>query len=398
MDHLLNGLGNGELPSLALVGGSGYNAQTRVLPELERFADRLRVVCYDLRPPARTFHGIPFVLLRDAAELGPRLTEQRPDTVLIETTDADHVRHILLALGCGARRVLCEKCLAAHPDEAARLLPAVTAARPGQEVFVIDHYALLNLWLTLLANGPRWLGRVTRLEVTLFEAQGVPPHQEKSHADGVANFFHHVVALGGSVFDLADLEPAEAAWARHPEAGVPDTFRAARFRSRRTGAVVLEGAVGKYVAAPRKQIVVEGTHGRACLDRDRAELRVVRAGVPGVSVLRAEADTGYGELAQALATGAPLPALLSVEQAAQALRLVDQAHGMARELPVYPDGRGADFVCDWALHRSPPAEGWRNSPALIPQSLSAPDSEFHRHAPPRKARPGLGGRPHGTTP
>jgi hypothetical protein len=103
------------------------------------------------------------------------------------------------------------------------------------------------------------------------------------------------------------------------------------------------------VRSPRKQISVQGTHGWAWIDRDRGELRVVRAGAPGIDVLRSHVYSGYGELAQAIATGAPLPTLLSVEQAVQALRLVEQAHSIARELPVYPDGRGGEFVCDWEL-------------------------------------------------
>src|SRR5262249_49432429 len=143
--------------------------------------------------------------------------------------------------------------------------------------------------------------------------------------------------------------PVEAAWARHPEARVPDTYRSARFASARSGAIVLEGAVGKYLGRPVKQITVHGTRGSARIDRVRNELQL--SGVDGrtFALPGPSADTGYEGLARALALGMPLPPLLTAGQALQALRLVEQAHARAVPATVYVDeGRAAGpFICDW---------------------------------------------------
>src|SRR5262245_1462355 len=136
------------------------------------------------------------------------------------------------------------------------------------------------------------------VQVELLESQGVPPHQVASHANGMVNFFHHGVALALCWFDANDLVPVEARQACHVEAAVPDTYRWARYLSRRTGKVVAEIAVGKYLTRSRKRITVRGTRGEAILDHDRGELRVVcRDGLtftrPGVG-----GDTGYDVLAR----------------------------------------------------------------------------------------------------
>jgi predicted dehydrogenase len=335
--------------TVGLLGCWGYNSRNRVLPALGRQDGWLWLDGYDLRPPDRPFERLHFNPVAGNADLARQLAERPPDVLLIETPDDTHAELIDLALDAGIRRILCEKCLAASTAEADRLLARVRAARPRQDVRIIDHYPLLNAFQTLLANRERWLGTVTRLDVTLLEEQGVPVHQERSHAAGMANFIHHALALAAFAFDLADLVPVTAAWARHASARVPDTYRAAHYASRRTGEVVLTGAVGKYVRRPCKQVVVEGTHGRAVLDRDRAELRLDRAGVAGADTFRWETDSGYDELARALATGAPLPGLLTVEQAAQALRLVEAAHALARELAAYPEGPEDGVVCDWQM-------------------------------------------------
>src|SRR5262249_44677389 len=161
----------------------------------------------------------------------------------------------------------------------------------------IDHYLLLAPVRALHARAGEWLGEVQRVQVALLETQGVPAHQERSHAQGMANFYHHVVALAGLWLDLDDLAPAEGAWARHAEAGVTDTYRGAAFVSASGGQVVLEGAVGKYLPRARKVIDVHGSRGRARIDRERNGLQVTFAEgrsfwLPGV-----EGDTGYGELA-----------------------------------------------------------------------------------------------------
>jgi predicted dehydrogenase len=358
-------IANGQ--TLAVIGFSGFNAQKRVIPELARLNGRFNLVGFDLNPPAEG-NGIPCVLVRDTNDLLRRLKEQRPDVVIIETPCDLHPTHIRLALESGAPLVICEKCVGIGVSRVAdELMPAVRAARPQQEVFIVDHYLWLDLVMTLHANAARWLGDVKRMEVTLFEGQGVPPHQERSHADGMTNFFHHVIALASLFLDLTDLAPVQAAWAKHPDAKVPDTYRAARFKSQRTGEVVLTGAVGKYMAAPRKLIRVEGARGVAVLDREENNLMVVGEG--GLSVDgRRDPDSGYGELVNALANGeilrpdfrddrcaqsdraaarqdrgnAPLP-LLTVEQALRVLRLVERAHAIAAELPLYPDGQDVVF-------------------------------------------------------
>jgi hypothetical protein len=198
-------------------------------------------------------------------------------------------------------------------------------------------------------NSAAWLGRVQRVGVTLLESQGVPPHQERSHANGMTNFFHHVGALAGLWLDLAELTPIEGTWNRHPDAGVPDTYRQARFASKRTGAVVLEGAVGKYQRRPVKQIEVQGTRGSVRIDRDRHTLQVTCADGCSFTLPGTAGETGYGELARALATGTPLPPLLTPAHALQILRLIEQAHAQA--IRVFGTDNGEEtngsFVCDW---------------------------------------------------
>jgi predicted dehydrogenase len=339
-----------------LIGARGYNAVQRVLPELAPYAEAIDLVGYDLADGPAEVHGCHIVQVRDNADLASRVHERCPDVVWIETPDDTHAEHIRLALEAGARQVLCEKCIALDAAGGAEVLQLCRQAEPGQHVGFIDHYLLLSLVRTLYANTGAWLGRVRQVQVTLLESQGVPPHQERSHANGMTNFFHHVVALTGLWFDLNELVPVEAAWARHPEARVPDTFRAARFGSIRTGGVVLEGVVGKYMGQATKQIYVYGTQGQARIDRDHNRLDVRCADDRSFSLPGANGDTGYGELARALATGTPLPALLTPTHALQVLLLVEQAQARARSLAVHADGdrQGESFVCDWELTRLGP--------------------------------------------
>ncbi len=360
IDHPLIAAG----PTLAVVGLSGFNAQKRLLPELEQLDGRFRLLGFDLKPPADS-NGIPCRVAQDNDDLARQLKAARPDVVMIETPCDCHPAHIRIALEAGAALVLCEKNVGVGVSRVAdELMPAVRAAHPRQRAFIIDHYLGLDLVGTLHANAPRWLGDVTRMEVTLFEAQDVPAHQRRSHAQGMANFLHHAVALASLFFDLSDLVPVRAAWAKHPDANVPDTYRAAQFQSRRTGEVVLTGAVGKSMSCPRKLIRVEGTRGVAVLDREENELLVASEG--GLSVdARCNHDSGYGALVSALAqighaerSEASCPeilpphfaqgqhdngVLLTIEQALRVLRLVEWAHAIATKLPFYPDGQEVVF-------------------------------------------------------
>jgi predicted dehydrogenase len=323
----------------------------RVLPALAAYAGAFDLAGYDLAAGPEKVHGFPVVQVRDDADLASRLHERHSDLVLIETPDDVHRRHIQVALESGARLVLSEKTIGFDAAEGAEVFRLCRQAEPAQQVAIIDHYPLLRLVRTLHANTSPWLGEVRQMRVILLESQGVPPHQERSHANGMTNFFHHVVALAGLWLDPCDLFPTEAGWACHPEARVPDTYRQARFACTRTGAVVLEGAAGKYVRRPVKQVHWYGTRGHAWLDRDRNVLHVTGAGGHSFSLPGTNGDTGYGELARALATGTPLPPLLAPAQALQVLRLVEQAHAQARLLPVYGDGDrpGDVFVCEWQL-------------------------------------------------
>jgi predicted dehydrogenase len=257
--------------------------------------------------------------------------------VWIETPDDTHRDLVRLGLEAGAPLVLCEKSIAFDSTEGVEVLRHCNEAQPAQQVAFIDHYLLFELVRRLHAHAAAWLGKVRQVQVTLLESQGVPPHQVRAHRNGMTNFYHHVVALAGLWFDLKDLVPSEAGWAQHPEARVPDTYREARFTNARNGAHVLEGAVGKYLRQPAKQIHVLGTRGRARIDRDRNELHVTGADGRSFVVPGSKGDTGYGELAKALATGAPLPPLLTPAQALQVLRLVEQAQARARRLPLYEE-------------------------------------------------------------
>lgn len=331
---------------MAVIGWSGFNAQRRVVPELARFNGQIRIFGFDLRPPTQAFNDVTFIHVHNNDELAQQLRRLSPDVVLIETPCDCHPEHIRIALEAGARLIISEKCLGCRTSQVEDvLLPALSSARPEQKVFIVDHYLLLELVLSLVANAERWLGEVRRMEVTLFEEQGIPPHQERSHFDGMTNFFHHVVALASLFFDLNDLVPVQASWAKHPDAKVTDTYRAAKFINKHTGEVVLEGAVGKYIKCPIKIIRIEGTKGVALLDRDNNSLIVVSDGLS--MDMRCEPDNGYGILVSALANGAPLPpTLLTVEQALQCLRLVEDAHAIAKQLPFYPDGQDIVFADD----------------------------------------------------
>lgn len=320
----------------ALVG-LGWNVRHRLIKHVPQYRGRLNVIGYDVRPPSWETHGMQHSVVRDPDDLTAQIRLQQAQIVLVETTDDQHLPIIRAALNAQARLVLCEKCVAPTVDEAVDFLPLVRAARPRQQVYIIDHYLLFNQVLALYRLTPLWLGRVTRLEVKLYESAGVPPEQVHSHSAGMAGFIHHAVALAGLWFDLEQLEPVWAVHVRHPSAAVPDTYRAARFRDRNSGQIVLEAAVGKYLNQPRKIIRIEGTKGWAQVDRDQNRLIVRGVNGLNVTIRDNQYDSGYGELFDCLAMGRPLPpTLLTYERAMRVLRLVEEASAISELLPSYP--------------------------------------------------------------
>src|SRR5262249_27734624 len=131
---------------------------------------------------------------------------------------------------------------------------------------------------------------------------------------------------------------------------VPDTYRWARFRSRRTGRIAADIAVGKYSSEPRKRIYVRGTQGEAILDRDRGELRV--EGQDGLVLTRPSfpGDTGYDVLARALLAGEVPAEVLNPLRAVDALRLIERAHLLALSASLHGEApRENAFVSDWQL-------------------------------------------------
>lgn len=340
-----------------VIGALGHNSDKRVLPALRLFANALDVVGYDLADGPSAAHGFPVVRVWDPTDLLAQLRKRRADIVWIETPDDAHLAHIRLALKAGARLVLCEKCIALDAAQGAEVLDLCRQAEPHQQVRFIDHYLLLPHVLTLLANTAAWLGRPQHLRVTLLESHGVSPQQERSHRNGMTDFVHHVVALAGLWFDVGELTPTEAAWARHHDARVPDTYRAARFASTRTGAAILEGAVGKYMNPPVREIRLLGTHGQARIDRSTGELHVVRNNGRAFVLPGADADSGYASLAGALADGTPLPPLLTPAGALQVLAAVEAAQAMARLIPAYGnrDRARQPFTCAEEMTVNQPA-------------------------------------------
>lgn len=99
----------GTAVNLAVIGSESFNFKHRVEPELLKHRDRIRAIGYDIKAPAAgAAAGIRRVHLGDKTELAPRLREQRPTHVLIESTDADHLEHIQIGLESGAKCMLCQ--------------------------------------------------------------------------------------------------------------------------------------------------------------------------------------------------------------------------------------------------------------------------------------------------
>ncbi|MCS7253578.1 MAG: hypothetical protein RMK18_06750 [Armatimonadota bacterium] len=335
-----------QMPVVAVIGWSSFNAQKHVVPELVQFSKQVNVIGFDIHPPAQNFNGVTFIPVSDSSCLAQKLKRLQPDVVLIETPCDSHPKHICIALEAGAKLIVSEKCVGWRVSQVESvLLPTLCSATPEQQIFIIDNYLTLELVLALHANAQYWLGKVKQLEVILFEEQGISQHQERFHFDGMTNFFHHVVALASLFFDLNDLVPVQAAWARHPYACVPDTYRAALFVSKSTGDIIVKGAVGKYVKYPLKIIRVEGERGVAVLDIDTNRLIAVNDGI--FVEMCCDRDSGYGRLINSIANGVPLPlTLLSVESAMQVLRLLEEAHKKAVNLPFYPDGCDVVFASE----------------------------------------------------
>lgn len=249
--------------------------------------------------------------------------------------------------------MLCEKCIALRARDAVGF-PALKNDLPdGVAVWIIDHYLLLWLVMKLFAHTKEWLGQVRRVQVTLFETKGVPPSQLRSHCNGMTGFFYHVVGLGGLWLNLNELVPLDAAWSKHPDEEVPDTYRWGRFGVAKTGAI-LEGAAGKRMPKPERRIYVEGDKGHAVIDRDLNELRVNTAG-RAFSIFGPANDTGYASLIGVLANGLPLPPLHNPTQAVLALHLVEASRAIAREVSVYAETKQATaaFVSDSQLVPEP---------------------------------------------
>ena len=322
--------------SIALLGCDGFNVNNRLVEELQRLAPH-EVYGYDLVDTPKRQDCFQFVHVEDDEDLAQRLRKQRPTDVLIETPDDVHAKHIAMALDLGAR-VFCEKPVATTGLELANLRKLFTTADLERRLFIIDHYKNLDLVQVLKANGRRWLGEIKRIKIVLLESQGIGPDQIRSHAQGMANFLHHVLAFASMFLDLRSFEPTTSMTANHPDSPVPDTYRAAVFQRNGSTPAVIQGAVGKYIEHPRKAIFVEGTRGWANLDRERNELRVECNDGWSIS-LSAKPDSGYRGLARALTMDESQMSLVSFPVAVEALRLLEAAQQRADWLTSYPSGR-----------------------------------------------------------
>ena len=322
---------------VGIVGVSGSNSQQRVVPEMLRFPDELYIIGYDKKAPPEEHPDVQFERVSGNAELAEKIRRDRLDFAIIETPCSNHPSHVKLAIRSGVPAVICEKMLAERLEDAEQFVPELEQLR-GQTVRFIDHYLLLDSIKTLARNSDDWLGEIRSMQVVLFEKKGVSRHEVRSHRAGMGNFAHHGLAVASLLgVRLDELTATEASAARHADADVPDTYRSARYTNGRGNQPVLEVAVGKYMAHPRKELVIEGERGTAFVDRDQGFVWVSTD--DGDLVIEHEKDTGYRSLARALADGA-LPAnLLSGRACLQIIRLLDAAHQGAEWLDFYPDGQ-----------------------------------------------------------
>ncbi len=348
---------SGAKKTVALIGVAGFNVQRAVLSEFDAVADRVSVVGFDLHDPPRRPAGGSFVRVRDNHELADRLATLKPDAAVIETPCSEHPPQLELAVAAGIPLVVTDKMLA-EDVPAAEAAAARLDRRPG--VFLYDHYLHFQALMLVLAAG--WLGRIRGIRAELFETGAIGREQERSHRTGVANFLHHAAALP-VVCGMPPLAPTRAAFARHPAATVPDTFRSLRAADA-SGRFTLSAAVGKYMPAARKMIRLAGDRGRAVIDRTRNRLRVTTSAGQTFVVRLTNPDSGYGPLARAVAAGRMPPHALTPAQAVEVMRLMDAAHRTAVQLPAYPGdevaaigpaGRPAEYVTDWCVSDHIPA-------------------------------------------
>ena len=77
------------------------------------------------------------VATHDAADFKAMIAAERPDSIIVATPDHTHADYIVTALEAGCE-VICEKPLATHPDQLARILDA--QARTGGRITVTFNY------------------------------------------------------------------------------------------------------------------------------------------------------------------------------------------------------------------------------------------------------------------
>lgn len=321
--------------TIALLGCFGYNVFWRLLSELQKL-DPKSITGYDIvgRPEIQ----LPFecIRVRDDADLGRRLRAQKPKIALIETPGDCHLEHIRLAFECGAELIICEKPIGESLSEAAQVLRVCEQARSNQRLHILDHYANVEWVRVLRENARRWLGRIQSIDVVLLESQGIPENQIRSHKDGVGGFLHHTPAIAAQFVDVQTLNVEAGVRAKHPSAPVADSYRGAVFSTPGRPRVTIRGCVAKYMNKETRKIVVTGTDGIAIIDRSTHELYVACEDGSTLT-LHMTKDTGYRGLAETLAGGEPCMSLLTVDQAVDCLRLVEEANDQATVLSKYPD-------------------------------------------------------------
>lgn len=331
-----------EYLPIAIIGCFGFNFHKRVLGELGDINPKL-IVGYDL--VGQRERPVPFrvVQVHDDELLAKRLKQQQPRVVLIETPDDCHAKHIRLALEAGARLVLCDKPLAVSVEEADELVALCQRAEPDQRVFIIDHYVNIALVQTMLTLARDRIGEIELIEVALLESQGILEDQIRAHAQGMSNLIHHNFAIPVKLGHNGDLYVVESVWGKHPECPVRDSFRGAVLASLRERSLTVRCTAGKYIQFPRKQISLCGNAGQMFLDRDRHQLQLTAR--PNWTLMAdSHEDTGYRGLAQCLESGEPLATFLTLAEAREVVRLVEEAHRQAITLDEYPDGASTVFT------------------------------------------------------
>jgi predicted dehydrogenase len=345
-----------ERLKVALLGSEGVNSRIRVLPALLSCLDDIDLILFDLQPALKPLDGVYYEQVRNNEELGRKLLEKQPRIVIIETQDVDHLEHTELALYAGATQVYVDKNVAARSNQVSGQIDRWEERQPAQQVFILDHYLDWDLLRLLAKKSAQWLGMVTSIQAEFFESQGIAQlSQVSSHAEGVANFFQHALAIALPWFELDDLILLEAGWAQHPDSPIRDTYRYGLFASAQTGGIALDGKVAKYVKhGARKVIHLVGTKGEAWLDRGRNELRVARHGCRPFTVKSRDPNSAYTALARAIVTGKPPAGVMTPRSALNLLKKIEEVHARATERPFYSAEESAEFVTDWAMPTAGP--------------------------------------------